>query len=210
MLKAKQQTIPMASLLSLYSKYKTPILYSGGSVSKAFAQMVVGFIVAKFVTPRDFGLWSTLNLALTYSLFMQSGLINGLNRELPYLFGKGEEKEAMRMAGTVQTYTLFLVILTILVSIPFFLFVYIRKPSNDLWCNCCCNSYYFKLLSKLFVFNLSFQRFFFKFVKNTIHACVCKSNYNSMCNILFLLWISLKVVTSIFCVCFINASLSPN
>lgn len=109
-----------AAIFKLYTKYKTPILYSGGSISKAFAQMIVGFIVAKFVAPRDFGLWSTLNLAITYSLFMQSGLINGLNRELPYLFGKGEEKEALRMAGTVQSFTLGLVILVIVIAIPFF------------------------------------------------------------------------------------------
>lgn len=100
-------SLQLSNLSQLYLRYKTPILYSGGSVAKAFAQMIVGFVIAKFITPGDFGLWNTINLVLTYSLFLQAGLINGLNRELPYLFGKGETREALLMAGTVQTFTIF-------------------------------------------------------------------------------------------------------
>ncbi|MEO6305840.1 MAG: oligosaccharide flippase family protein [Bacteroidia bacterium] len=112
----------------LYTQYKTPILFSGGSVAKAFAQMIVGFVIAKFVTPKDFGLWNTLNLALTYSLFVQAGLINGLNRELPYLFGKGEEKEATNMAGTVQTFTLISSVLVLLAGAGYIIFSDIKNP----------------------------------------------------------------------------------
>ena len=108
-----------SKIFSLIKEYKTPILYSGGSVAKAFAQMVVGFIVAKFVSPEDFGLWNTISLALTYSLFLQAGLINGLNRELPFLFGKGEEKEAMLMAGTVQLFTLIISVLVLVVGLGY-------------------------------------------------------------------------------------------
>lgn len=107
----------MKRITELYTKFKVPILYSGGSVVKAFAQMVVGFVIAKYIAPKDFGLWATINLALTYSLFLQSGLINGLNRELPYLFGKNEEAEAIRMAGTVQTFNLIVSILVILLAV---------------------------------------------------------------------------------------------
>lgn len=105
----------------LYRQYKTPILYSGGSIAKALSQMIAGFVVAKFVTPKDFGLWNTLSLGLNYSLLLQAGLINGLNRELPYLFGKGEEEKAHKMAGTVLTFNLFASIFVILGGISTFL-----------------------------------------------------------------------------------------
>lgn len=85
--------------------------------------MIVGFVVAKFVMPKDFGLWSTINLALTYSLFVQSGLINGLNRELPYLFGKGEDEAALKMAGTTQTFTLITSVLVLMVGLILMLIV---------------------------------------------------------------------------------------
>ena len=104
----------LQTINSLISKYKTPILFSFGSIAKAIAQMIVGFVVAKFVSPKDFGLWNTINLSLTYSLFLQAGLINGLNRELPFLFGNNKDDEAIKMAGTVQTFTLLISILVLL------------------------------------------------------------------------------------------------
>jgi len=112
----------------LYLKFKGPILYSGGSISKAVAQSIVGFVVVKYVTPEDFGLWSTINLALTYSLFIQAGLINGLNRELPFLYGKGRVQEANKMAGTVQTFTLYSSLLVLLLGGSFLL---ITTPQNS-------------------------------------------------------------------------------
>ena len=109
--------------MQLFSKYKTPILYSGGSIAKAFAQMVVGFVVARYVSPNDLGLWTTINLAVTYSTFLQIGLINGLNLELPYALGKGEEEEAKTMAGTVQTFTVISSIVILLLGLTYSLFL---------------------------------------------------------------------------------------
>lgn len=112
----------MSTIAAKWSKYKVPILYSGGSVVKSFAQMIAGLVVAKFVTPEDFGLWNTLNLALVYSLVLQSGLINGMNRELPYLFGKGEDKDAISMAGTAQTVTLIVSLIVLIAGAVYVLF----------------------------------------------------------------------------------------
>lgn len=68
--------------------------------------MIVGFIVARYISPKDLGVWTTINLAVTYSIFLQAGLINGLNLELPLAYGKGDDDQAKTMAGTVQTFTL--------------------------------------------------------------------------------------------------------
>ena len=105
----------------LITQYKTPILYSGSSIARAFASLVVGFFIAKYVSPEDLGIWATLNLAVTYSLFIQAGLINGLNLELPYTYGKGDVELGRRMAGTVQTYTFFTAIIILTAGIIFFL-----------------------------------------------------------------------------------------
>jgi O-antigen/teichoic acid export membrane protein len=118
----------IAKILKLVEKYKTPILYSGGSVAKAFAQMIVGFVVAKFVAPDDFGLWNTITLALTYSLFLQAGLINGLNRELPFVLGKDDVEGAKKMAGTVQTFTLIISLIVLLGGGGYVLFADIQNP----------------------------------------------------------------------------------
>ena len=88
--------------------YKTPIVYASSSIIKAFATLVAGFFIAKFISPEDLGLWSTLSLFITYSLFLQGGVINGLNLELPLSFGEGNNKRARLYASVAQTFTLYL------------------------------------------------------------------------------------------------------
>lgn len=111
----------------LYNQYKTPILYSGGSIAKAFSAMIVGFVIAKFISPVDLGIWTTINLAVTYSFFLQSGIINGLNLELPYAYGKGNDDDAKIMAGTVQTFTIVTSGLVFILGLLYFLFT----PQQD-------------------------------------------------------------------------------
>jgi O-antigen/teichoic acid export membrane protein len=106
----------------LYSQYKTALLFTGGSIAKSIAQLVAGFVIAKFVTPDDFGLWTTINIALTYSLFLQAGVINGLNLELPLAFGKGDNAGANLMAGTAQIFTVISSILIFIIGFLCFVF----------------------------------------------------------------------------------------
>lgn len=106
----------------LYNQYKTPILYSGGSIAKAFSTLIVGFVIAKYISPTDLGIWATINLVVTYSLFLQAGLINGLNLELPYAYGKGNDDQAEILAGTVQTFTFFSSVLIFIIGLSYFIF----------------------------------------------------------------------------------------
>lgn len=126
--KATEKLKPVPKIKDLLSKYKTPILFSGGSIVKSFAQMIVGFIIAKYISPTDLGLWATISLAITYSVFLQAGLINGLNLELPYAYGKGQEEEAKILAGTVQTFTLFSSITILLLGVSSFVFFPFHDP----------------------------------------------------------------------------------
>lgn len=103
-------------------KYKTAIIYSSTSIIKAITTMLVGFIIAKYVSPQDLGLWTTITLALTYSAFLQGGVINGLNLELPYAFGKGEIDKGERLAGVAQTFTLIISVVVLLLGIGICLF----------------------------------------------------------------------------------------
>lgn len=112
----------------LLIQYKTPLLYSGGSITKAFATIIVGFVIARYISPEDLGIWTTINLAITYSLFLQAGLINGLNLELPYVLGKGDHDQAKTMAGTVQTFTLISSSLILLFGLAYFLFIPESEP----------------------------------------------------------------------------------
>jgi O-antigen/teichoic acid export membrane protein len=109
-------------LKKLYSKFKIPILYSSGALTKSLAQLIVGFVIAKYITPYDLGLWTTINLLLTYSVFLQAGFINGLNLELPLASGKGDDVEVRLLAGSVQSIVIVFSILFLILGSLYFLF----------------------------------------------------------------------------------------
>ena len=112
----------------LLAQYKVPLIYSGTSIFKAFAQILVGFVIAKYVLPEDFGIWTTINLAVTYALFLQAGLINGLNLELPLAYGKNRENLAKKMAGTVQSFTIISSLVVLVIGLSFQLFFFDSEP----------------------------------------------------------------------------------
>lgn len=103
-------------------KYKTPLVYATSSIFKAFATLLAGFFIARYISPEDLGLWSTLSLFITYSLFLQGGVINGLNLELPLAFGEGKNKRAYRYASVAQTFTLYSSVFLILVGLLMYFF----------------------------------------------------------------------------------------
>lgn len=77
-----------------------PLLYTSSSVATSAAQLVAGFLVIRWVTPDEMGLWQTVRLAQIYSFILLIGINNGLGRELPFSLGKGEQDFADRLAAT--------------------------------------------------------------------------------------------------------------
>lgn len=84
---------------------KAPLYYTASSVSLSLAQMVAGVIIVRLIRPQDLGIWQSVNLALTYSVFLLAGVGNGLSRELPYYLGAKNVPAAERLAGTTLLYT---------------------------------------------------------------------------------------------------------
>jgi O-antigen/teichoic acid export membrane protein len=112
----------LQKIKKVFSNYKTPILYSGSSFVKSGVQIITGFIIARLIAPSDLGIWNSISLAITYSVFLQAGLINGLNIELPLSLGKGENNRANNIAGTVLTITAITMLLSFIIGISYFFF----------------------------------------------------------------------------------------
>ncbi len=60
--------------------------------------------MARMVAPSVLGLFSGIGLVLGYAPFFQLGISNGLNRELPYYIGKGEQDRANELTASAQTW----------------------------------------------------------------------------------------------------------
>jgi O-antigen/teichoic acid export membrane protein len=66
--------------------------------------MVIGVLMIGWVEPGELGIWQSLSVFQLYLPFLELGIPNGLNRELPYLYGKGEQSQALTLAQTAQAY----------------------------------------------------------------------------------------------------------
>jgi O-antigen/teichoic acid export membrane protein len=83
-------------------------ILAGGNVLASALRMAGGILQARFVGPAVLGLFSSLGLVMAYAPFLELGILNGLNRELPYYVGKGEHQRVRELAAAAQAWALML------------------------------------------------------------------------------------------------------
>jgi len=88
-----------------FDKHSTPsmIVYLGSAqMISNVVRIISGILVARFVLPQMLGTFNGIGIILGYLPILQLGVMNGLNRELPYCFGKGEIDKARTYASVAQ------------------------------------------------------------------------------------------------------------
>jgi O-antigen/teichoic acid export membrane protein len=83
--------------------YKTLVRFSFASVTFNVVTMAANIVILRWLEPETLGLWQSVMLIQSYSFIMQLGALNGLNRELPYTLGAGDDKTVKELAGTAQS-----------------------------------------------------------------------------------------------------------
>lgn len=79
---------------------------AGGNYVAMALSMVGGVLLGRLVAPATLGLYNGIGLALGYAPFLQLGILNGLNRELPYYVGKGDRQRVEELAAAAQAWAL--------------------------------------------------------------------------------------------------------
>ena len=74
-------------------------------------RMLGGILQMRVVPPAALGLFNGISLSLNYARFLHLGVINGLNRELPYFIGRGDRRRAEDLAAAAQVWALALGVL---------------------------------------------------------------------------------------------------
>ena len=69
-------------------------------------RMVGGVLLGRLVAPATLGLFNGIGLVLGYAPFLQLGIFNGLNRELPYFVGKGDRDRVGELASAALAWAL--------------------------------------------------------------------------------------------------------
>lgn len=80
----------------------------GGNLVSSVIRMFSGFLTARCVEPGVMGLFNGIGLVQGYVPFLQLGVLNGLNRELPYYVGKGDDARVRQLAASAQAWALLL------------------------------------------------------------------------------------------------------
>ncbi len=100
------------------------VLFGSSSLVSGLVAMVIGILIIGWISPSELGIWQSLSILQLYVPFLEMGIPNGLNRELPYLYGKGDTNKGVQYAQAAQSFMIAVALLffiaTILVTIVLF------------------------------------------------------------------------------------------
>lgn len=68
--------------------------------------MVAGLLVMRWLGPAEMGVWQSMLTLETYCLVLRLGVINGMNRQLPFMLGQGDRAGALQHAETTLGFTM--------------------------------------------------------------------------------------------------------
>jgi O-antigen/teichoic acid export membrane protein len=104
------------------------ILYLGSAqMISNVARIISGLLIAKFVVPELLGTFNGIGIIMGYLPILQLGVMNGLNRELPYYFGKGEYEKARGFASVSQSWEIILSCISFAVLLFLALFYFFKS-----------------------------------------------------------------------------------
>lgn len=97
--------------VALFSKGKGALagenafaLFAASSIVYSGASLISGLVVLRWIPPTTMGVWQALLVAQAYLQVLRLGVLNGLNRELPYLLGRGERQSALAAASSALAF----------------------------------------------------------------------------------------------------------
>jgi len=97
---------PLPAARKRPSLAKTAAGLAAGNTAAAVLRAVSGLLATRLVDPAVLGLFQGMNLVLGYVPLLGAGVFEGLNRELPYAFGKNDPEKARSLAGAAQAWAL--------------------------------------------------------------------------------------------------------
>jgi O-antigen/teichoic acid export membrane protein len=79
---------------------------AGGNLVAMSLRLAGGILLGRLVEPGTLGLFAGIGLVLGYASLAQLGILNGVNRELPYHIGRGDIARAHALAAAGQAWAL--------------------------------------------------------------------------------------------------------
>ncbi len=110
--------------------HKAALFYTSSSLIKSFINIISGFILLRFVSPEEVGIWQGIFIASTYAAFLNFGVPTGLHREIPYLHGRGEKEKACLLASSAKFLSFSCFYLSLVLLLLGVIYLKIHNQSN--------------------------------------------------------------------------------
>jgi O-antigen/teichoic acid export membrane protein len=106
------------------------IFFIISNVSTPAFGFIGSVIAAKFLTPFELGVNQTVMLIPSYFFFMQLGVYSGLNRNIAYYQGKGDDEKVGRQISTSYKFSFYNAMAGCLFAIAFLIYHLIAEKSS--------------------------------------------------------------------------------
>lgn len=104
--------------------------YTSSALLKTVISTASGFIVLFYVTPEELGIWQAFFIITTYANFLNLGIPDGLNREIPFLQGKKNYLKAEQYASSAKFFSYICAALTVVTLIIGWIILDLKKANN--------------------------------------------------------------------------------
>jgi O-antigen/teichoic acid export membrane protein len=84
--------------------FKVGGIYTAVTFWDSFVGMVAGILMIRWIEPGELGIWQSLTIAQLYIGIFEIGVSSGLNRELPFSFGRGDRQFGNILAETTLSF----------------------------------------------------------------------------------------------------------
>ncbi|MCG9879446.1 MAG: hypothetical protein MH472_02500 [Bacteroidia bacterium] len=114
----------MNLVLTKIKSNKTLFRYLSSTLITLPISIFVGYFSLRLIDPKLMGLWTGLLIIESYTLFLRLGVVNGLNRELPFELGAGNNDKALKIVSTTYGFTLINILILAIIIFPIVLFFF--------------------------------------------------------------------------------------
>lgn len=90
---------------NLIKSNSSSVLYVLSGLFKTFIQVIIGFVILRWIDPGPLGFWQSLILFSTYIHILTLGTTSALNREVPFLLGQNKKEEALSIVSSIGFFT---------------------------------------------------------------------------------------------------------
>ena len=112
---------------------KSIVSYSSAMMFCRFVAIVQGLVILRWMTPTELGPWFALQLISLYGAHAHLGILNAVNRQIPFHHGRKEEEKAERIEAVARgAILLFIVAGLVVVGVMALLGVGTEKYGNGI------------------------------------------------------------------------------